>query len=197
MRGEYLLSCMQTQGGKNLMRTITLPMDEATRASLHAGEAVKLSGIVYSARDAAHKRMVEQVKRGEPLPFAIENAAVYYVGPTPAAPGQAIGSAGPTTSSRMDAYTPLLLDLGLRVMIGKGRRSEAVKDSIRRHKAVYFVACGGAGALLSHCIKKSEPVAFEDLLAEAVVKLTFEEFPCFVGIDTEGNDIYELEDDLR
>ena len=180
------------------MRTITLPMDEETRASLHAGEAVLLSGTVYTARDAAHKRMTEQLESGEKLPFPMENAAIYYVGPTPAAPHQAIGSAGPTTSSRMDAYTPRLLEEGLRVMIGKGRRSDEVKASIRKHKAVYFVACGGAGALLSHCIKKSEPVAFADLLAEAVVKLTFEAFPCFVGIDTEGNDIYELEDaDLR
>ena len=177
-----------------MTKTITLPLDDAARMSLRAGEMVKLSGTVYTARDAAHKRMQACIDAGQPLPFELENAAVYYVGPTPAAPGQAIGSAGPTTSSRMDIYTPALLDGGLRVMIGKGKRSPQVKEAIRRNHAVYFVACGGAGALLSHCIKKSEPVAYEDLLAEAVVKLTLEDFPCFVGIDCQGNDIYEMED---
>ena len=176
------------------MRTILLPMSEETRKSLKAGEAVKLSGTVYTARDAAHARMLSDCEKGRSLPFPIENAAIYYVGPTPAKPGQAIGSAGPTTSSRMDRYTPELLDMGLRVMIGKGRRSEAVKESIVKNSAVYFVACGGAGALLSHSIIEAEPVAYPDLLAEAVVKLTVKDFPCFVGIDTDGNDIYEMED---
>ena len=177
------------------MKTITLPAEQAVLTSLHAGDRVLLSGTVYTARDAAHKRMIEALERGESLPFEIENAAVYYVGPTPASEGRAIGSAGPTTSSRMDKYTPKLMDEGLRVMIGKGRRSPEVIDSIRRHHGVYFVACGGAGALLSHCIIHAEPVAYEDLLAEAVVKLTLKEFPCFVGIDSEGNDIYEMEDE--
>ena len=169
-------------------------MDDETRTSLKAGESVLLSGTVYTARDAAHKRLVHMLECEEPLPVDLNNAAVYYVGPTPAAPGHAIGSAGPTTSSRMDAYTPVLLDEGLRVMIGKGRRSEAVKEAIQKHGAVYFVACGGAGALLSHCITESQPVAFEDLLAEAIVRLTLKDFPCFVGIDAQGNDIYDLED---
>lgn len=169
-------------------------MDDAARASLCAGEEVLLSGTVYTARDAAHKRLVQMIETREDLPFDLFNAAIYYVGPTPASEGHAIGSAGPTTSSRMDTYTPLLLEKGLRVMIGKGRRSEEVKEAIRAHGAVYFVACGGAGALLSHCIIRTEPVAFEDLLAEAIVKLTLKDFPCFVGIDAKGKDIYDLED---
>jgi len=177
------------------MKRITLPADAAVLNSLRAGEAVRLSGTVYSARDAAHKRIFDQLIKGEPLPFDLDQAAVYYVGPTPASPGHAAGSAGPTTSSRMDKYTPALIKNGLRVMIGKGRRSDEVKAAIREYGAVYFVACGGAGALLSHCITKAEPVAYEDLLAEAVVKMTFDDFPCFVGIDTEGTDIYELEDE--
>ena len=181
------------------MREITLPADAAVLSSLQAGEQVVLSGTVYTARDAAHKRMIEGLAEGKPLPFDIENAAIYYVGPTPAHEGRPIGSAGPTTSSRMDKYTPRLLEEGLRVMIGKGRRSPEVIDSIRTHGAVYFVACGGAGALLSHCIVSAEPVAYPDLLAEAVVKLTLKKFPCFVGIDCKGNDIYEMDDspDLR
>ena len=176
------------------MRIIELPADRKTLASLHAGDRVALCGTVYTARDAAHKRMIERLDRGEPLPFDIENAAVYYVGPTPAPEGRPIGSAGPTTSSRMDKYTPRLMEEGLRVMIGKGRRSPEVIRSIKKHGGVYFVACGGAGALLSHCIVNAEPVAYEDLLAEAVVTLTIKEFPVFVGIDSQGNDIYELED---
>ena len=134
------------------MREITLPLDEETARSLRAGEAVRISGTVYTARDAAHKKMAECIEHGEPLPFELKNAAIYYVGPTPAKPGMPIGSAGPTTSSRMDVYTPRLLDLGLRIMIGKGRRSEAVKEAMVRNGAVYFVACGGAGALLSHAV---------------------------------------------
>ena len=176
------------------MKEIILPADASVLSSLHAGERVELSGTVYSARDAAHKRMIEGLSEGKPLPFDIHNAAIYYVGPTPAHEGRPIGSAGPTTSSRMDKYTPKLLDEGLRVMIGKGRRSREVIEQIRQCGAVYFVACGGAGALLSHCIVNAEPVAYEDLLAEAVVKLTLKKFPCFVGIDSEGNDIYEMED---
>ncbi|MBR2768582.1 MAG: fumarate hydratase C-terminal domain-containing protein, partial [Solobacterium sp.] len=136
-----------------------------------------------------------KIQNREPLPFEIRDASVYYVGPTPAKPGTAIGSAGPTTSSRMDAYTPELLDLGLRAMIGKGRRSEAVKEAIQRNHAVYFVCCGGAGALLSHAVQEREMLAWPELLSEAVTKLTVKDFPCFVGIDSLGNDIYEMEDE--
>ena len=174
------------------MRKITLPMSEEVIHSLKAGETVLLSGEVYTARDAAHKRIDEMLKNGEDLPFDINGASIYYVGPTPAKPDQAIGSAGPTTSSRMDPYTPLLIAHGLQGMIGKGRRSDAVKAAMKGRLVIYFVCVGGAGALLSHCVKKREMVAFEDLLAEALTKLTIEDFPCFVGIDSEGNDIYDL-----
>lgn len=175
------------------MRKLTLPLSEEEISSLHAGDAVELSGVIYTARDAAHKRLHDLMQAEKELPLDLNGAAIYYAGPTPAKPGQPIGSCGPTTSSRMDAYTPEMLDHGLKVMIGKGRRSPAVKDAIRTHHAVYFVACGGAGALLSHCVIASEPVAFEDLLAEAIVKLTVKDFPCFVGVDSEGNDIYDLQ----
>jgi fumarate hydratase subunit beta len=176
------------------MKRLNLPLSEEERMSLKAGEAVLLSGEIYTARDAAHKKMHEALAKGEKLPFDIENAVIYYVGPTPARAGTAIGSAGPTTSGRMDPYTPELIELGLRGMIGKGRRNQAVKDAVIRHKAVYFVAVGGAGALLSHSIIKREPVAYEELLAEAVTRLTVKDFPCFVGIDCEGNDIYDLDE---
>lgn len=178
------------------MRKLQLPLSEEERMSLKAGDAVLLSGEIYTARDAAHKKMHEALAKGESLPFDIENAVIYYVGPTPARQGQAIGSAGPTTSGRMDPYAPELLNLGLGGMIGKGRRNQAVKDAIVKNKAVYFVAVGGAGALLSHSIVKREPVAYEELLAEAVTKLTVKDFPCFVGIDCEGNDIYDLDECL-
>ncbi|MBR3349733.1 MAG: fumarate hydratase C-terminal domain-containing protein, partial [Solobacterium sp.] len=134
----------------------------------------------------------ELIETGGQLPFDLNDAVIYYVGPTPAKEGQAIGSAGPTTSGRMDPYTPELLEHGLKGMIGKGRRNKAVKDAIVKHHAIYFVAVGGAGALLSHAVIKREMVAFEELLAEAVTKLTVKDFPCFVGIDCEGNDIYDL-----
>lgn len=174
------------------MKKITLPLNEEAISTLHAGDAVLLSGTVYTARDAAHKRLHEMIEKEETLPFDLKGAVIYYVGPTPAKPGQVIGSAGPTTATRMDAYSPELLDLGLKGMIGKGRRGDKVKEAIVRNKAVYFVACGGAGALLSHSIIKAEPVAFEDLLAEAIVKLEVKDMPLFVGIDAEGKDIYEL-----
>ncbi|MBQ6223299.1 MAG: Fe-S-containing hydro-lyase [Solobacterium sp.] len=170
---------------------ITLPMDLETREKLRAGDEVYLTGVIYTARDAAHKRLHEMRERGEEYPFEMKDAVIYYVGPTQPKPGHAVGSAGPTTSGRMDAYTPELLDDGLRGMIGKGRRSPEVIDAVIRNKAIYFVVVGGAGALLSNRIKKAEPVAFEDLLSEAVVKLTVEDFPCFVGIDILGNDIYD------
>lgn len=176
------------------MKRLYLPLCEEERASLKAGEAVLLNGEIYTARDAAHKKMHEAIARGEELPFDIHDAVIYYVGPTPAREGQAIGSAGPTTAGRMDPYTPQLIELGLRGMIGKGRRSQDVKDAIVRNRAVYFVAVGGAGALLSHSIIAREPVAYEELLAEAVTKLTVKDFPCFVGIDCEGNDIYDSDE---
>ena len=185
---------MPARGG-DLMKEVKLPAEKEVLAQLKAGDMVKLSGTVYTARDAAHKRLAEMIEKKQTLPFELKDAGIYYVGPTPGHDGRPVGSAGPTTSSRMDSYTPRLLDLGLKVMIGKGRRNEAVKEAIVRNGAVYFVACGGAGALLSHCITEAQPVAFEDLLAEAVVKLTLKEFPVFVGIDARGNDIYELEDE--
>ncbi len=169
---------------------INLPISNQDLEELKAGDAVLLSGTIYTARDAAHKRIVELMQEGKDLPIELENASIYYVGPTPNKEGQVIGSAGPTTSSRMDAYTPLLLDNGLKVMIGKGKRSNAVKESIVKNKAIYFVACGGAGALLSHAIIKSEVIAFDDLLSEAIRKLEVKDFPCFVGIDITGKDIY-------
>lgn len=169
---------------------IALPISDQDLEELKAGDAVLLSGTIYTARDAAHKRIVELIQEGKELPIDLQNASIYYVGPTPNKEGQVIGSAGPTTSSRMDAYTPLLLERGLKVMVGKGKRSDAVKESIVQNKAIYFVACGGAGALLSHAIIKSEVIAFDDLLSEAIRKLEIKDFPCFVGIDIRGNDIY-------
>ncbi len=177
------------------MKHVHLPMSEKEIRSLKAGETVLLSGTVYTARDAAHKRISEMIERGEKLPIDLKDAAIYYVGPTPAKPNQAIGSAGPTTSSRMDPYTPILIERGLQAMIGKGRRSDAVKAAMKGKPVVYFVTVGGAGALLSHTIRKREMIAFEDLLSEALTKLTIEEFPAFVGIDCAGNDIYDMENE--
>lgn len=177
------------------MKKVNLPLSDEEKETLKAGDAVALSGTLYTARDAAHKRIHEAIQNGENLPFEIKGATIYYVGPTPTKEGQAIGSAGPTTSSRMDAYTPELLDQGLSAMLGKGKRSEEVKAAIIRNKGIYFVACGGAGALISHCIKKREMVAYEDLLSEAVTRLEVEDLPCFVGIDIHGNDIYDGEDE--
>ena len=174
-----------------MIRKMTLPLSDEDRLSLTAGDTVLLSGEIYTARDAAHKKLHEMISRNEPLPFDIENAVIYYVGPTPAKPGQAIGSAGPTTSSRMDPYTPELIACGMRGMIGKGRRSDAVKEAMKKYHAVYFVAAGGAGALLSRSIIKREMVAFEELIAEAITKLTVKDFPVFVGIDCQGRDIYD------
>ena len=164
---------------------ISLPLNEQDIAELKAGDYVYLNGIIYSARDAAHERMQESV------PFDIQNQIIYYLGPSPAREGKVIGSAGPTTSSRMDKYTPRLLDLGLRGMIGKGKRSKEVIDSIVKNKAVYFAAVGGAGAILSKCIKESEVIAYDDLGPEAVHKLRVENFPVIVVIDSYGNNLYE------
>ncbi|MBQ2661529.1 MAG: Fe-S-containing hydro-lyase [Clostridia bacterium] len=163
--------------------------DDAKR--IKAGDTVYISGTIYTARDAAHKRLCELVAQGKELPFDVKDAVIYYVGPTPPKPGMAIGSAGPTTSYRMDAYAPTLMDLGLRGMIGKGKRSVEVVESIKKNGAVYFAAIGGAGALLSSCIKEAEVIAYEDLGAEAVRKLRVENLPVVAVIDTEGTNLYE------
>lgn len=155
------------------------------------GDMVYLTGEIYTARDAAHKRMYEALEEGRELPFDIKGQIIYYMGPSPARPGNVIGSAGPTTSSRMDKYTPALLDLGLLCMIGKGRRTEEVKKAVVRNKAVYFAAIGGAGALLSKCISHAEVVAYEDLGTEAVRRLIVKNFPAVVALDTLGGDIYQ------
>lgn len=170
---------------------ITLPLTEETAKSLQAGDYVYLTGTVYVARDAAHKRMKEALDAGKKLPFDIKDAIIYYMGPSPAREGRPIGSAGPTTSGRMDKYTPELLDLGLKGMIGKGRRTQEVTDAIIRNNAVYFAAVGGAGALLSKKIFSSEIIAYEDLGAEAVRRLRVEDFPVIVAIDSRGHNIYD------
>ena len=168
------------------------PLTKETARTLQAGDYVYLTGTIYSARDAAHKRLTESLAKGEALPLPLENEIIYYLGPTPARPGQVIGSAGPTTSSRMDKYAPALLELGQTGMIGKGRRSDAVIASMKKNSAVYFAAVGGAGALLSKCIKKAEVIAYEDLGAEAIYKLEVENFPVIVVIDCEGNNLYDM-----
>ncbi len=150
-----------------------------------------ISGIIYVARDAAHRRIVEALEKGETLPFDIKGQTIYYMGPAPAKPGQIIGSAGPTTSVRMDVFTPRLLEAGLRAMIGKGGRSPAVREAIKKYKAVYFVTTGGASALLAKSVKKAEPVAYEDLGAEAIIRLTVESFPAIVANDAAGADLFE------
>ena len=172
-------------------RHINVPMTKEKAASLKAGDYVYLTGTIYTARDAAHKRMDEALDRGEALPFDIEGSIIYYMGPSPAREGRAIGSAGPTTASRMDKYTPRLLDLGMGAMIGKGKRSKAVMDAIVRNGAVYFAAVGGAGAILSKCILSSEIVAYEDLGTEAVRRLAIQDFPVVVVMDALGNNLYE------
>lgn len=170
---------------------IETPLTEEKIKDLKAGDYVYLSGTIYTARDAAHKRMTEGLEKGIELPFNMEDQIIYYLGPTPAREGQVIGSAGPTTSSRMDKYTPVLLERGLKGMIGKGKRSNDVISSIKKNTAVYFAAVGGAGALLSKCIKKSEVIAYDDLGTEAIRKLTVENFPVIVVVDCEGNNLYE------
>lgn len=170
---------------------ITTPLSKETAATLKAGERVLISGEIYTARDAAHKRMVEALKRGEKLPFDIENQIIYYAGPTPPKPGEVIGSCGPTTSGRMDAYAPTLIALGETGMLGKGSRSPEVIEAMKKYKCVYFGAIGGAGALIAKSVLKAEVVAYADLGAEAIRRLTVKDFPAFVVIDTEGNSIYE------
>jgi fumarate hydratase subunit beta len=176
---------------KDGIRRITLPLAREKAADIAAGDRVVLSGVLYTARDAAHKRLVEILDRGGVLPFPIEDACLYYVGPSPAAPGQITGAAGPTTSYRMDPYTPRLLSLGLRGMIGKGKRSAEVIEAMKEAGAVYFGAIGGAGALLAQRIRASELIAFEDLGTEAVRRLVVEDFPVTAIIDSRGNNLYE------
>lgn len=170
---------------------IKAPISKEDALSLTAGDYVYITGTIYTARDAAHLRMNETLDKNEPLPIKLENNIIYYMGPSPAREGRPIGSAGPTTASRMDKYAPRLLDLGLKGMIGKGKRSDAVKDAIIRNKAVYFAAVGGAGALLSKSITASEVVAYDDLGTEAIRKLEVENFPVIVVIDAKGNNLYE------
>lgn len=172
-------------------RYIEAPITKKISRTLRAGDYVYITGTIYTARDAAHKRMEEALEKGEPLPVGIEDQTIYYMGPSPAREGRPIGSAGPTTASRMDKYTPRLLDMGLRAMIGKGKRSPQVLEAIVRNGSVYLAAVGGAGALLSKCIRSSEVVAYEDLGAEAIRKLTVKDFPAIVVADCEGNNLYE------
>lgn len=169
---------------------INTQIDDKIVSELKAGDYVYLTGTVYTARDAAHKRLYEALQRGEDIPLELQNNIIYYLGPSPAREGQVIGSAGPTTSSRMDKYTPLLLEKGLKGMIGKGKRSDEVIESMHKNHAVYFAAIGGAGALLSKCIKKSEVIAYEDLGTEAIRKLEVENLPIIVVIDDEKNNLY-------
>lgn len=171
---------------------LATPLTEEKVINLKAGDSVLLSGTIYAARDAAHKRLMELINNGDKLPLNIHNEVIYYVGPTPAKPGMVIGSAGPTTSYRMDPYAPKLLDLGLRGMIGKGERSEEVIEAIKRNKGVYFGAIGGAAALISKSIVKSEVVAYEDLGSEAIRKLEVIDFPVVVIIDAMGNNLYDI-----
>lgn len=170
---------------------ITTPFAREQARKLKAGDSCLISGVIYTARDAAHKRLCELLDQGKELPFDIENSIIYFVGPTPAKPGQPIGSAGPTTSYRMDAYSPSLIAKGQTGMIGKGKRGPEVIEAMKKHGAVYFGAIGGCGALLSKCIKKSEIVAYEDLGAEAIRRLEVENFPAIVIIDSEGNNLYD------
>lgn len=173
-------------------RHINVPFDADIVKELKAGDYVYLTGTIYTARDAAHKRMYEALQNGEALPFDIEGNVIYYMGPSPAREGRPIGSAGPTTASRMDKYTPALLELGMRGMIGKGRRTEAVRESMMKNQAVYFAAVGGAGALLSKSILQAEVIAYEDLGTEAIRKLEIKDFPVIVVMDCEGNNLYDM-----
>ena len=170
--------------------SIKAPMSREVARSLKAGDSCLMSGVIYTARDAAHKRLCELVEQGSPLPLDLTDAVIYFVGPTPAKPGQVIGSAGPTTSYRMDAYSPTLIALGQTGMIGKGKRSQEVVEAMKTHGCVYFGAIGGCGALLSKCIKKAEVVAYPDLGPEAIHRLEVEDFPLVVIIDSQGNNLY-------
>lgn len=173
------------------MKKVRLPLTERVIEELHSGDDVLLSGVIYVARDTAHKRMIEALDKGMPLPFDIEGQTIYYMGPAPARPGYIIGSAGPTTSGRMDSYTPRLIEAGLKGMIGKGNRSREVREAMVKYKAVYFAAIGGAGVLIAKSIKKVELIAYEDLGAEAILLLQVEDFPAIVVNDSYGGDLYE------
>ena len=170
---------------------LTTPLSDEDVSKLKAGDIVYLSGVMYTARDAAHKRLVDLILNGDELPFDVKGAVIYYVGPTPPKPGEPIGSAGPTTSYRMDPYAPILIEHGLKGMIGKGKRNEAVKEACQKHKAVYFGATGGAAALIAKAIKKAEIIAYPELGPEAVRRIEVEDFPVVVVNDTYGNDLYE------
>ena len=170
---------------------LTTPLSDEDVSKLKAGDIVYLTGTLYTARDAAHKRLVDLIKEGKELPFDLKGAVIYYVGPTPPKPGEVIGSAGPTTSYRMDPYAPTLIEKGLKGMIGKGKRNQAVRDACKKHKAVYFGAVGGAAALIAKAIKKAEVIAYPELGPEAIRKLEVENFPVVVVNDTYGNDLYE------
>jgi fumarate hydratase subunit beta len=174
-----------------MLKKVKLPLSEETLKDLHAGDNVLLTGVMYVARDTAHKRMVEALESGKALPFDIKGQTIYYMGPSPARPGQAIGAAGPTTSGRMDSFSVRLMEAGLKGMIGKGNRSKTVREAIKQYRAIYFAAIGGAGALISRSIKKSELVAYEELGAEAVRRLEVQDFPVTVINDIYGNDLYE------
>jgi fumarate hydratase subunit beta len=167
------------------------PLTDVDIEKLKAGDKVLLNGVIYTGRDAAHKRLYDLLMEGKPLPIDIKGQVIYYVGPAPAKPGQVIGSAGPTTSGRMDAYSPKLMEIGLKGMIGKGMRKKEVVEAMKKYKAVYFAATGGAGALLAKAIKKAQVVAYEDLGPEAINRLEVEDFPVIVVNDTKGNDLYE------
>lgn len=171
--------------------SIKAPLSREEAKKLKAGDSCLISGVIYTARDAAHKRLCELLKEGKELPLDVKDAIIYFVGPTPAKPGEAIGSAGPTTSYRMDAYSPSLIKEGQTGMIGKGKRGPEVIEAMKKHGAVYFGAIGGCGALLSKCIKKAEVIAYDDLGAEAIRRLEVEDFPVVVIIDSEGNNLYE------
>ena len=174
-----------------MVKKITLPLTDETLKELKTGDNISLTGVMYTARDAAHKRMIESLDQGQPLPFDIKGQIIYYMGPSPARPGHIIGSAGPTTSGRMDAYSPRLIAKGLKGMIGKGMRSQAVKNAMKEHKAIYMAAIGGAGALISKTIKKAEVIAHEELGAEAILRLEVEDFPVTVINDIYGGDLYQ------
>ena len=175
-----------------MSKQVRTPLTKEIVNTLTTGDRVSLGGVIYTGRDAAHKRLAEMINKGEALPIDLRDQTIYYVGPCPAKPGQALGSAGPTTSGRMDAYAPLLMENGLRGMIGKGPRNQAVVDSMKKNGCVYFAAIGGAGALLAEAIKEAEIVAFPDLGPEAIFKLTVENFPVTVVIDSKGNDLYKI-----
>ncbi len=173
-------------------RIMQAPFTDEKIKSLKAGDMLYISGTIYTARDAAHKRLCEMLEAGEPMPFDFKGQLIYYAGPCPAKPGQPIGSVGPTTGGRMDAYSPTLIKEGLRVMIGKGSRSPQVIEALKKHIGVYFAAIGGAAALMAKCVKAAEVIAFDELGTEAIRKLTIEELPVIVAIDSEGNDMYKV-----